>query len=113
NAISITVRERTKEMAVLKVLGFRPGQILRLVLGEGLLLGALAGLAGAAATYFLVNRGLGGVRMPIGFFPIFFISGHALWCGPLLGAVAALIGGIIPAWKAQNIRVSEVFAKTA
>jgi putative ABC transport system permease protein len=113
NAISITVRERTREIAVLKVLGFRPGQILALVLGEGLLLGALAGFVGAAATYFLVNRGLGGVRISIGFFPIFFISGHALWCGPLLGAVAALVGGLIPAMNAQNIRVSEVFAKTA
>ena len=39
NAISISVRERRTEMAVLKVLGFRPGQILVLVLGEALLIG--------------------------------------------------------------------------
>ncbi len=34
NAISISVRERRMELAVLKVLGFRPYQILMLVLGE-------------------------------------------------------------------------------
>jgi hypothetical protein len=34
NAISISVRERRTELAVLKVLGFRPYQILMLVLGE-------------------------------------------------------------------------------
>src|SRR5262249_44928836 len=36
NAISISVRERRVEMAVLKVLGYTPGQILVLVLGEAL-----------------------------------------------------------------------------
>ncbi len=40
NAISISVRERRLELAVLKVLGFRPSQILILVLGESLFLGA-------------------------------------------------------------------------
>ncbi|MFO0846752.1 MAG: ABC transporter permease, partial [Gemmataceae bacterium] len=35
-AISISVRERRTELAVLKVLGFGPGQILVLVLGEAL-----------------------------------------------------------------------------
>ena len=44
NAISISVRERRTEMAVLKVLGFAL-QILRLVLGEALLLGVLSRLA--------------------------------------------------------------------
>src|SRR5439155_22796157 len=46
NAISISVRERIMEMAVLKVLGFRPYQILLLVLGEAVLVGTFAGLIG-------------------------------------------------------------------
>ncbi len=37
NSISISVRQRRTELAVLKVLGFRPCQILVLVLGEALL----------------------------------------------------------------------------
>ena len=48
NAISISVRERGTEMAMLKVLGFRPGHILMLVLGEALVIGAIAGFASAA-----------------------------------------------------------------
>ena len=43
NSISISVRERRAELAVLKVLGFRPCQILLLVLGEALLVGSIAG----------------------------------------------------------------------
>ena len=42
NAISISVRERRREMAVLKVLGFARSQILILVLGEALLIGVAA-----------------------------------------------------------------------
>src|SRR5262249_34672761 len=38
NAISISVRERRTEMAVLKVLGFGPMRIMVLVLGEALLI---------------------------------------------------------------------------
>ena len=44
NAIGIGVRERAPEIAVLKVIGFRSWQILLLVLGEPMLIGALAGL---------------------------------------------------------------------
>ena len=40
NAISISVRERRMELAVLKVLGFQPRSDPALVLGEALLLGA-------------------------------------------------------------------------
>ncbi|MFY7878106.1 MAG: ABC transporter permease, partial [Pirellula sp.] len=43
NAISISVRERRKEMAVLKVIGFQPNQIIFLILGEAIFLGVVAG----------------------------------------------------------------------
>src|SRR5262249_47347467 len=51
NSISISVRERLTEMAVLKVLGFRPGQVAALVIGESLLVGGLCGLLAAAGTF--------------------------------------------------------------
>ena len=68
NAISISVRERRTELAVMKVLGFRPEQIVLLVLGESVLLGLVAGLASAGATYTIINYGLGGLKFPIAFF---------------------------------------------
>jgi putative ABC transport system permease protein len=113
NAISITVRERTTEMAVLKVLGFRPRQILILILGEGLLLGVLGGLLGATLTYASINHVAGGIKIPIAFFPVFFVPVQVFWWGPVLGAATALLGGIVPAWNARGVKVSEVFAKVA
>jgi len=40
------VRERTREMAILRTLGFRPGEILQLVLGERVVISLLGGVLG-------------------------------------------------------------------
>jgi putative ABC transport system permease protein len=111
NAISISVRERRTELAVLKVLGFRPNQIMVLVLGEALLIGVLSGTFSSWLTCGLVNIVIGGVPFPIAFFSAFMISIHALWWGPVLGGVTALLGSFVPAWTARNVLVSEVFSR--
>jgi putative ABC transport system permease protein len=98
---------------VLKVLGFRPYQILILVLGESLLLGAGAGFLGAVLTYGGINWGLGGISFPIAFFDRFFVPPAALWWGPAVGGLAALLGCFLPAWSARNVSVAEVFSKVA
>jgi putative ABC transport system permease protein len=113
NAISISVRERRAEIAVMKVLGYRPNQILNLVIGESLLVGALAGWFAALGSFLLINYGLGGVKFPIAFFPAFMIPAWALAWGPAMGCLTALVGSFIPAWTARNVKVSEVFAKIA
>jgi putative ABC transport system permease protein len=111
NAISISVRQRRMEIAVMKVLGFRPLQILTLVLGESVLLGITAGFISSAATWYLVNNVFGGVPFPIAFFPKFMIPIGALWWGPVTGGLAALAGSFFPAVSACLVKVSEVFAK--
>jgi putative ABC transport system permease protein len=113
NAISISVRERHQEIAVLKVLGFRPGQILVLVLGESLLLGGLSGLLAAGLTFGIINGMLGGVPFPVAFFPAFQIPVHAFWWGLAVGCVTAFVGSFLPAWSARSVKVAEVFARVA
>lgn len=113
NAIGISVRKRRMELAVMKVLGFRPLQILLLVLGESLLLGAGAGFFSSGSTWYLVNNVFGGIPFPIAFFPSFFIPDDALWWGPLVGGTAALLGSFWPAWSACSVKVTDVFSKVA
>ncbi len=110
NAISISVRERRSELAVLKVLGFHPGQILALVLGEATLIGAVSGGLSAVITFVMVNLVLNnngsfelGILVPL----------WGLAWGPVIGAATALGGSFIPAWTSCRIKVSEVFAKVA
>jgi putative ABC transport system permease protein len=111
NAISISVRERRIEMAVLKVLGYGPTYILMLVLGEALLIGVLSGLLSAAGTYIWINLVVGGVKFPIAFFPAYMVPADAFWWGPTIGAGTAFVGSIMPALSARSVKVSEVFSK--
>ncbi len=113
NAISISARERRKEMAVMKVLGFGPTYLMLIVLGEALLLGAVSGFLSSATTYYVVNYLLGGIKFPIAFFSAFYIPRAALWWGPVVGGLAALAGSFAPAWSTRSVRVAEVFAKVA
>jgi putative ABC transport system permease protein len=114
NAIAITVRERRTEMAVLKVLGFRPLQIQILVLGEALLVGGLSGLIATVGSIAIINWVYGGIPFPIAFFPAFRVPElEAPFWGFAIGAGTGLLGSFLPAWTARSVKVSEVFAKVA
>jgi putative ABC transport system permease protein len=109
NAIGISVRERAPEIAVLKVIGFRAWQVLVLVLGEPMLIGALAGLLSAACSRLLVNVVLNqysdnpiDIDVPI----------QALWWCPLAGFLSGLVGSVIPAWSACRLKAAQVFARS-
>jgi putative ABC transport system permease protein len=112
-SISISVRERRTEMAVLKVLGFTPGRIMALVLGEAVLVGGLSGLFSGLLSYALVNGTIGGIPMPLAWIVMWPILADAFWWGMLFGIATALVGSIMPARSARRIKVSEVFAKVA
>jgi len=113
NAIGISVRERQMEFAVMKVLGFRPGHIIALVLGEALLIGVGAGVISAGGTYYVVNHVAQGIALPIAFFGVFFIPDAALWWGIAVGAGTALVGSVVPAWSARRVNVADVFARVS
>ncbi|HEY2786314.1 MAG TPA: ABC transporter permease [Fimbriiglobus sp.] len=109
NAISISVRERRTELAVLKVLGFRPWHVMGLVLGEALLIGFFAGFLAVGLVYF----GLGNFKFQVAFFGAFVIPPETLIYGPMLGMAVATAGSFLPALSARNVKVSEVFSRVA
>ena len=53
NTISMTVRERTREVGILKTLGFVPSQILGMILGESAFIGLVGGIIGCAIAILL------------------------------------------------------------
>jgi putative ABC transport system permease protein len=112
NAISISVRERRTEMAVLKVLGFSPTQVMILVLGEALLIGGVSGFLSSTLAYIAINA-QGGIPFPIGFFPAFRVPTAAMWWGLAVGTITAFVGSIAPAWSARSVKVAEVFSKVS
>ena len=96
--MTIAVRERRREIGLLRALGAAQGQILLLFLGEAVLLASLGGLAG-----LLVGAGgawLIGAAVPA-------LPTHIAWGFVLLAEVtAALIGlgaGVLPALAAARL----------
>ncbi len=63
--VSYAVNQRTREIGIRMALGAQPGQVLRSILGGGMLLvavGAAAGLAAALTTAHLIEKLLFGVK---------------------------------------------------
>jgi putative ABC transport system permease protein len=111
NAIGLNVRERVKELAVLKVLGFRPVHLLVLVLGEALLLGAFSGLAAGGLIWWIANTFFSGITL--GGSDPFPVPWQAVLWGGGVGGATALLGSALPAWRARSVRASQVFAQVA
>jgi putative ABC transport system permease protein len=113
NSISITVRERSKELAVLKVLGFQPGFLISMVVGEAMLVGTIGGVIGGSLAYSV--SALNALDMLPGKqiqflleFPIPPV--YVLW-GLAMGAGVGFVGSVVPAWGAPKVKVSDVFSK--
>ncbi len=88
NTMIMSARERTREYAVFKTLGFSKGHLFGLILGESILISALGAGFGLLLTYPFVS-GIAAV-MPKGFFPYFFVTPTTI----ILGASAALLIGV-------------------
>src|SRR5439155_18830106 len=88
----MAVRERTREYAVLKPLGFSARHLVGLIFGEALLIALCGGLLGLALTFPMV-AGFG-KALPT-FFPIINVASLtialALGAALVAGAVAALL----------------------
>lgn len=63
NAVSMSVRDRRREMALLKLLGFDSTRVTQLVVSETAILGVLASAAGVALTAALFNLGSFGISV--------------------------------------------------
>jgi putative ABC transport system permease protein len=100
----MTARERQREYATLKALGFGPAYILLLILGESLLISLGAGIAGILLLYPVAER----VGVKLGtLFPVFNVSALTLWTALGAAFVVGLVAAVIPAWRAVRMPVTQ------
>jgi len=102
NTMVMNVRERTREIGVLKTLGFSGGRILRMVLGESILLALIGGLPGLGIALLLITQ----VRSSlVSFVPTLSlypdIAAAAVGLMVLFGAIT----GLLPALGAMRLKI--------
>jgi putative ABC transport system permease protein len=98
NTIAMAVRERTREMAILRTLGFAPDEILQLVLGESVLISLLGGVVGLAMGW-LLGTGLQAVAGGL-FLGVKWQAGAVvLGMAAIIGLLAALVPAVIASRK--------------
>lgn len=94
NTAAASVRERRPEIAVMRAIGFRPGQLLMMILAEGAISGIAGAALGCAAAWGALksisvgSAGLGPIAMIM--IVNFKVMAEALGVGLLIGLGAAL-----------------------
>ncbi len=116
--ITIGVRERWTEMAVLKVLGFQPWQVMAMIIAEAVLIGLFGSLLSTWLVTLLPEfiewaKATFGIKFQAAFFNTFKAPIEVAYLGPLLGGLVGLIGAAVPSQSARRVKVSEVFAQVA
>jgi putative ABC transport system permease protein len=111
NTIAMSVRERIREVGVLKVLGFTNGMVLSIILGEAVVISAIGGLVGillANGMTILLHNG-----------PNFNEQIHNLSIGPavmalciIVASIIGLISAFVPAFQASRMPILSALRNT-
>ncbi len=107
NTMIMAARERTREYAVLKTLGFSAFHIIGLILGESLVIALIGGGIGIALTYPIVA----GFEqaMPKGFFPFFYIEPITTILALSAAIIIGILASIFPIQRALKTNIVDGF----
>jgi putative ABC transport system permease protein len=119
NTMYVSVMERTREIGILKAIGYRPRQIMGMFLSEAALTGVIGGICGLILGYvlaFLMGGLLGGLGggARISFGPGGGGGGGGLSIQPVFSTeliifslvfpvILATVAGLYPAWRASRM----------
>jgi putative ABC transport system permease protein len=108
NTASMSVRERVREIAVMKALGFRWRVLFGMLVLEATLLSTVAGLVGIGLSWGLSSllQGLSGWSPELGPLGAFLVTNAILVQGLFLAFFIGILAGVVPAWGASRRSVA-------
>jgi putative ABC transport system permease protein len=114
NTFSITVVQRTREMALLRAIGASTGQVSRNVIVESLVIGIIASVFGSAA-----GIGLGWLLLQVlgslggGFDVDLSIPAGTMGAGVIIGTVITLVAAYLPARRGARVPPIEALRESS
>jgi len=109
--LSMTVSQKINDIAILKAIGFKGSDVIRIFVTQAITIGIMGVIGGVIAAILLITV-LKRVYMggDIGYFPIDYEPLKFLQ-GVAIGMVITFFAGYIPAKKAADIDPVEIFRK--
>jgi len=111
NILNMTVSQKINDIAILKAMGFRGNDVVKIFVTQAMTIGAMGVTAGVIAAsgliYWLQHVYIGG---DIGYFPIYFNLVKFLQ-GIGFGLLITFLAGYIPARKAAKVDPVSIFRK--
>jgi putative ABC transport system permease protein len=105
NTMMMSARERTREMGILKAIGFSDGRVFLLLIGESLALALLGALAGVGLAWLATD--VWHFNPKPDFFPVFYLPGKSVLAAAGLATLTGLLSGIVPAVAGLRLNVTE------
>lgn len=110
NSMLVSVRERTREIAVLKTLGFSATRVFKMVISESMLLAFLGGFFGLLLAVVMV-QGASEVPEVSRLFPVLYVDGETVSSAVIYMALLGVAAGILPAYRALNLNTITALTK--
>jgi putative ABC transport system permease protein len=102
NTMVMSVRERTREIGVLRAIGWPRSRVIRMVLGESVMLSVLGGVMGIAAAFLLLQVL---VRLPgASGFVVRYVEFRIVLLALGISVVVGVLGGLMPGLRAAAMQ---------
>ena len=102
NTMAMSIRERTREVAVLRTLGFTRPSILKLLLSESIAISVIGGLVGVVlGTGLIKMMSRPGIGMPVSM----HMTAATALVVMLVAAFVGVVSGLIPSYRASNLGI--------
>jgi len=103
NTMAMSIRERTREVAVLKTLGFTRRTVLNLFVSEAVVLALVGGIIGSMLAFVI---GIGAAKVG-GFVGALKVDGPTIAVALIVAAMMGFVSAVIPSYNASRLGIVE------
>jgi putative ABC transport system permease protein len=105
NTMMMSAREQTRDMGILKSIGFSDGYVFLLLIGEAMVISMFGAAAGVGLAWLLAN--VLHFNPKPDFFPVFYLPTGSMLAAVGLAALTGFTSGIVPAVIGMRLKATE------